>query len=48
MEKMFIIIADNNIRSFVATLNEKKVTKEEIVKIIYKPASNDYMAIIYR
>ena len=48
MEKMFTVIVDNNIRNFVASLNEKKVTKEELVKIIYKPASNDYMAIIYR
>lgn len=47
MEKMFTIIADNNIRSFVGKLNEKGLTREDIVKIIYKPSSNEYLAIIY-
>lgn len=47
-EKQFQIIADNNIRGFIARLNEQKVRKEDIVKIIYKTQNNEYIAILYK
>jgi len=47
-EKYFTCVASDNIREFVATLNERKVTREEIVACFYNQARDSYYAIIYR
>jgi hypothetical protein len=47
-EKYFSCIASDNIREFVAELNAKKVTKEEIVNTFYNQTRDSYYALIYR
>lgn len=47
-EKYFSCIASDNVREFVATLNEKHITKDDIVYIGFNQVRGNYYAIIYR
>ena len=48
MEKYFRCVAADNIRDFVAILNEKEITKEDIVSCFYNQAQGSYYALIYK
>lgn len=47
-EKYFTCVVSDNIREFVATLNERRVTRDDIVDCFYNQHSSTYYALIYR
>lgn len=48
MEKYFSCVAADTVREFIATLNEKKITREDIVACFYNQVQGSYYAVIYR
>ena len=42
----FTLVAAENIRDFVARLNEKGLTKDNIIQM-FSPSSGSYYAIVY-
>lgn len=47
-EKYFTCIVSENIREFVAELNAKKVTRDDIAYCFYNQTRDSYYALIYR
>jgi superfamily I DNA and RNA helicase len=46
-KKYFNVIVSDNVRSFIAELNEKELTRDDIISIFVHPSSKNYYAITY-